>query len=56
MSNVDPRPGPTPDNQWVVDGPPHVMLVFPDAKALDGLHRPNNGGPWVMKEHPTRTS
>jgi len=50
VSNVDPyAPGPTPDNQWVADGPPHVMLVFPDAKTLDGLSTdPTNGGPWVM--------
>jgi len=46
VSNVDPyATGPTPDNQWVADGPPHVMLVFPDAKVLEGLPTdPNNGG------------
>lgn len=50
VSNIDPyASAPTPDNQWVADGPPHVMLVFPDAKALEGLSSdPKNGGAWVM--------
>lgn len=50
VSNVDPyASGPTPDNQWVAEGPPHVMLVFPDAKMLEGLSTdPKNGGAWVM--------
>ncbi|HMA42151.1 MAG TPA: hypothetical protein VKP10_18955 [Gemmatimonadales bacterium] len=50
VSNVDPyASGPTPENQWVADGPPHVMMVFPDSRTLDGLPTdPNAGGPWVM--------
>lgn len=48
-SNVDPfAAGPTDDNQWVVEGP-HVMLLVPDAAAMDGIPTdPNNGGPYVM--------
>jgi len=38
----------TPDNNWVVSGP-HVMVVVPDPKALEGLpDTPDSGGPWVM--------
>ncbi|MGH7555189.1 MAG: hypothetical protein ACREMQ_19475 [Longimicrobiales bacterium] len=38
----------TADNQWVVSGP-HVMVVVPDPKQLDGLPGDaNSGGPWVM--------
>jgi len=50
VSNLDPyATGPTPDNQWVADGPPHVMMVFPDPRTLDGLPTdPASGGPWVM--------
>ena len=49
-SNVDPyATGPTPDNEWIADGVPHLMLVLPDEKALADLPTdPNNGGPWVM--------
>jgi len=48
-SNIDPyAKGETPDNQWIVEGP-HVMIVVPDAKILDGLPTdPKNGGPYVM--------
>lgn len=50
VSNVDPyAAAPTADNQWLADGPPHIMIIVPDAKLLDGLPTdPHNGGPWVM--------
>lgn len=49
-SNTDPfANAPTADNEWIETGPPHVMLVFPDASALEGISTdPYNGGPWVM--------
>jgi hypothetical protein len=38
----------TADNQWVRSGP-HMMVVVPDPKALEGLPTtPQSGGPWVM--------
>jgi hypothetical protein len=38
----------TPTNHWGHDGP-HLMLVVPDAGALQGLPTSrDNGGPWVM--------
>ncbi len=48
-SNVDPyAEGPTADNEWVVEGP-HVMLLVPDATALEGMSTdPENGGAYVM--------
>jgi hypothetical protein len=48
-SNTDPfATGPTPDNQWHKYGP-HIMVVVPDAKALEGISSdPGNGGPYVM--------
>lgn len=48
-SNIDPfAKGPTPDNQWVVEGP-HLMTIVPDAAALEGISTdPKNGGPYVM--------
>jgi hypothetical protein len=48
-SNIDPyAEGPTDDNEWVVEGP-HLMIILPDASALDGLPTdPENGGPYVM--------
>lgn len=48
-SNIDPfAEGPTPDNQWVQEGP-HLMLIVPDAAALEGIPTdPKNGGPYVM--------
>lgn len=51
-SNVDPfATGPTPDNEWIEDGVPHLMLLVPDDEDLEGLPRdPENGGPWVMWE------
>lgn len=50
VSNIDPfATGPTPDNQWLEDAGPHIMMVFPDPKMLDGFPTdPDNGGPWVM--------
>ena len=49
-SNVDPYgTEPTPDNEWINDGVPHLMILTPNAKALEGLSTdPGNGGPWVM--------
>ena len=48
-SNIDPfAEAPTDDNQWVVQGP-HVMLLVPDAKSLEGIPSdPKVGGPYVM--------
>jgi len=48
-SNTDPwAEKQTADNQWVV-APPHVMLLLPDAKALDAYPTDwSGGGPWVM--------
>lgn len=50
VSNTDPfATGPAPDNHWVVDSGPHVMMIASDEKLLEGLPTdPNNGGPWVM--------
>jgi len=48
-SNTDPyATGPTPTNQWVQSGP-HIMVLFPDAKQLEGIPTdPKSGGPFVM--------
>ncbi len=48
-SNTDPyATGPTEDNEWVKEGP-HLMILVPDAKMLDGLpDDPDTGGPYVM--------
>lgn len=48
-SNIDPAARtPTPDNQWVVEGP-HVMLIVPDSTLLQGLPTtPDTDGPYVM--------
>jgi len=48
-SNTDPfATGPTATNQWVTS-PPHIMVLYPDVKALDPFSTdPKNGGPWVM--------
>jgi hypothetical protein len=48
-SNTDPfATAPAPDNEWVVT-PPHIMVLFPDLKALDAYPTdPKSGGPWVM--------
>lgn len=48
-SNVDPfATKQTADNQWHLH-PPHMMIVVPDARSLEGLPTdPGNGGPYVM--------
>ena len=50
VSNVNPfAKGPTSDNEWVQDGPPHIMIVVSDHTLLEDLPTdPDNGGPWVM--------
>lgn len=51
-SNLIPMaPGPTPDNEWLEQGVPHIMIIVPDAAWLEGLPtHPDQagGGPWVM--------
>ena len=49
-SNTDPyATGPTDDNEWIEDGVPHLMILVPDSKALEGMTTdPDDGGPWVM--------
>ena len=48
-SNTDPfATKATPDNDWGYD-PPHVMLLVPDSRALEGIPtKRQGGGPWVM--------
>lgn len=48
-SNTDPQAeAPTKHNHWVVEGP-HLMILVPDATALDGLpDDPTSGAPYVM--------
>ena len=48
-SNTDPyATKETPDNHWAHHNP-HMMIVVPDVKSLDGMSTdPNNGGPYVM--------
>jgi hypothetical protein len=50
VSNVDPfATAPSSSNQWLQNSGPHVMIVFPDPRVLDGLSTdPANGGPYVM--------
>lgn len=50
VSNTDPfATAPTSTNAWLADGGPHVMILLPDARQLDGIPTdPHNGGPWVM--------
>lgn len=49
-SNTDPyATGPTSDNEWMDEGVPHLMIIVPDAKMLEGLPvTSEDGGPWVM--------
>lgn len=49
-SNTDPyAKGPTPDNEWMAQGMPHLMILVPDEKMLEGLPTDHaKGGPWVM--------
>lgn len=50
VSNADPfATAPTPTNQWIADGAPHVMILVPDQRLLDALPTdPTSGGPFVM--------
>lgn len=50
VSNVDPYATVgTATNSWIQSGDPHVMLLIPDLKLLDGLSTdPKSGGPFVM--------
>lgn len=50
VSNTDPfATGPTPDNEWIAEGVPHIMVIVPDTGVLEALTTdPHNGGPWVM--------
>lgn len=50
ISNTDPyATGPTPDNEWIPDGGPHIMVLVPDATSLDGItDDPTEAGPYVM--------
>jgi hypothetical protein len=50
VSNTDPfATTPTPTNQWIQHGDPHVMVFIPDLRLLDGLSTdPTSGGPYVM--------
>jgi hypothetical protein len=49
-SNADPfAAGPTPDNEWVEDIGPHIMVLVPDIDQLEGLRDdPGHGAPYVM--------
>jgi hypothetical protein len=49
-SNTDPfATEATSDNEWMMQGRPHIMIVVPDADMLEGLTTsPSAGGPWVM--------
>lgn len=49
VSNRDPSATePTPDNEWIEDSGPHVMLLVPDPDMLEGLPTSPGDGPWVM--------
>lgn len=50
VSSTDPfATAPTPTNQWIADGAPHVMILIPDLRLLNSLSTdPRNGGPFVM--------
>lgn len=49
VNNADPfDTKPDPGETWVQEGP-HLMIVVPDAKMLEGLpDGPGSGGPYVM--------
>jgi hypothetical protein len=49
-SNTDPfATEATADNEWMMQGRPHIMMVVPEASMLEGLPTsPSAGGPWVM--------
>jgi hypothetical protein len=47
-SNIDPyATEPTPDNQWVKEGP-HLMILVPDPSALEGLSTDPKDPVYVM--------
>lgn len=50
VSNTDPfASGPTPTNELIQHGDPHVMVLLPDQRQLEGLPTdPKSGGPFVM--------
>lgn len=50
VSNTDPfARTPTPTNQWIHHGDPHMMVFIPDLRLLEGLSTdPTSGGPYVM--------
>ena len=50
VSNVDPfATAPTPTNEWIQHGEPHIMVLVPDLRLLEGVSDdPKNGGPFVM--------
>lgn len=52
-SNIDPyAEGPKPDNEWLEESVPHLMILVPDNSMLSGLPvTPDEGGPWVMWEN-----
>jgi len=49
VNNADPfDTKPDPGEVWVQEGP-HLMIIVPDTKMLEGISdNPNNGGPYVM--------
>ena len=50
VSNTDPyATEPTADNEWIENGGPHIMVLVPDLKMLEGIPTdPSYGGPYVM--------
>jgi hypothetical protein len=50
VSNTDPfARTPTPTNQWIQHGDPHMMVFIPDLRLLEGMSTdPTSGGPYVM--------
>lgn len=50
VSNLDPFAAEaTPTNQWIQHGEPHIMVLVPDVRLLEGVSTdPMNGGPFVM--------
>jgi len=48
VSNIDPfATAPTPSNQWVKEGP-HLMILVPDSKILEGLSTDPKDPVYVM--------
>lgn len=50
VSNTDPfAAAPTATNHWLQNSGPHVIVVLPDHRLLEGVSTdPTNGGPYVM--------